>query len=229
VVSEDGDAVAQQSENLRRIAEFCRVGVARSEVDGMALSVLVSDVLEPVYSTDSLAERVADLQYTLGQGPGTDAASTGVAVLVPDIGTAEARQRWPLFAIEAQRLGVKALHSFPLRTADVRIGEASLYRRAEGVLAERQLRQATTVTSLLTSVLLHSEADPYTGSELRMSVHQAAGMVMQQTGRSIADAIALLKAAAFAEDIDITSLAREVLSGGRRFEALGERTGESDD
>jgi hypothetical protein len=228
-VSGDGDTAALQSENFRRIAEFCRLGVARTEVDGMALSVLASDVLEPVFSTDALAERVADLQYTLGQGPGTDAATTGIAVLVPDIGTAEARRRWPLFAIEAQRLGVKALHSFPLLTADVSIGEASLYRRVRGGLAERQLRHAATVTGLLTSVMLHAEADPYTGSELRMSVHQAAGMVMQQTGESIADAIALLKATAFVEDIEITGLAREVLNGVRRFEALDGKGAEPDE
>lgn len=195
----------------------------------MALSVLASDVLEPVFSTDALAGRVADLQYTLGQGPGTDAANTGVAVLVPDIGTVAARRRWPVFAVEAQRLGVRALHSFPLRTADLSIGETSLYKTVAGGLAEGQLRQATMVTGLLTSVLLYAEADPRIGSDLRMSVHQAAGMVMQQTGESIANAIALLKATAFAEDVDITSLAREILAGTRRFEALGEGDARSDD
>jgi AmiR/NasT family two-component response regulator len=53
-----------------------------------------------------------------------------------------------------------------------------------------------------------------------MTVHQAAGMVMVQTGSSIQDALVLLKATAFSEDRVVNDLAAEVVAGRRRFEQM---------
>jgi AmiR/NasT family two-component response regulator len=48
-------------------------------------------------------------------------------------------------------------------------------------------------------------------------VHQAAGMVMQQTGASIQDALVLLRSTAFTEDRRVTDLADDVIAGRVRF------------
>jgi AmiR/NasT family two-component response regulator len=50
-----------------------------------------------------------------------------------------------------------------------------------------------------------------------MVVHQAAGMVMVQTGTSITGALARLRAVAFSEGISINDLAVDVVTGRRRF------------
>jgi hypothetical protein len=50
-----------------------------------------------------------------------------------------------------------------------------------------------------------------------MVVHQAAGMVMAQTGTNITSALARLRATAFGEGILIQDLAADVVAGRRRF------------
>jgi len=50
-----------------------------------------------------------------------------------------------------------------------------------------------------------------------MVVHQAAGMIMAQSGTNIKVALARLRATAFSEGISINDLAADVVARGRRF------------
>lgn len=189
----------------------------------MAVSLVADSAsLEPGFATDATSAAICELQYALGQGPGIDVVRTGVSIGVADLAAASAASRWPIFAPEAIRAGVRSLHSFPLGPPGTRIGEASLYRRRRGLLSEEQTDEACTVTSLLSSVLLTPGAGDEVGAELRMSVHRAAGMVMQQIGGSIDDALALIKATAFLEEHTVTQVAAEVLDGVRRYPPLEE-------
>lgn len=216
--AEDGGATRSDDGLDGTIAEFCRLTIRGTEVDGVALSIVVATgSLEPAYATDAVAARVGELQFTLGEGPGVDANRRGEPVFAADLRTEDAAGRWPLFAAEAIRSGVLAVHSFPLGSATIRLGEASLYRRTSGALTTRQVRQASSVSALLAATLLHPDADRYVGGELRMSVHRAAGMVMQQMGCSIDDSLALLKATAFAEDRAVTDVADDVIERRRTF------------
>ena len=56
------------------------------------------------------------------------------------------------------------------------------------------------------------------GEPLGMSVHRAAGMVMAQLDSSIDEALARMRAAAFAEGVPIGELADDVVDGRRRFQ-----------
>ncbi len=50
-----------------------------------------------------------------------------------------------------------------------------------------------------------------------MTVHQAAGMVMAQTGGSIEEALLLLRATAYGQGRPVHELATDVLEGRRTF------------
>ena len=54
-------------------------------VSGVAVSVLASGGGDVVWRTDGLSVRLDDLQFTLGEGPGVDAAASGELVLESDL------------------------------------------------------------------------------------------------------------------------------------------------
>jgi hypothetical protein len=225
-MSEDAAPARRGTDGLGRVADFCRLAVRRTGVDGMAVGIVDNlGSLEPVFGTDAIAGKVSELQFTLGEGPGVDAVDSGLPVMVADLSDAAASRRWPLFGPEAA-LAVQALHAFPLGSGRPALGSVLLHRRAAGGLDELQIRQAISVAELLTLTLVDPRAEASVGSGLRMSVHQAAGMVMQQTGTEIGDALVLLRATAYVENRPITELAAEIVAGERRFPQINPGDGE---
>lgn len=173
--------------------------------------------LELLYATDELAERVAQIGFTLGQGPSFDARATGLPTMADDLAARVSMHRWPLFAPEAVHAGIRALHVYPLNFTVGAIGTVGLYSRSPGRLSTQQFRQAEAVTELIGLTLVDASSGVSVRPGLRMTVHQAAGMVMVQTGTTIQDALVLLRATAFSEDAQVTDLATEVIAGRRRF------------
>jgi hypothetical protein len=55
-------------------------------------------------------------------------------------------------------------------------------------------------------------------ADRRASVHQATGIIAEQSGCGLADASALLRARAFAADVPLEELAQAVIAGEVRFE-----------
>jgi len=98
-----------------------------------------------------------------------------------------------------------------------------LYRRAPGALSPTQMRDALSAADAATLILLGLRSDP--GDEQawdrswgnRAEVHQATGMVVAQLGISAADALARLRAHAFAEQRLLGEVARDVVARRLRF------------
>jgi hypothetical protein len=214
---------------LRRLSDFCRVGVLRTGVD--AMTVTFADAfanLELLLATDQLAERVAELEFTLGQGPSLDAVASGQPTAVDDLDSAVSLHRWPMFAAEAVTAGVRAVQAYPIVFAKGTFGAVGLYSRNPRRLTSEQHRQAVDITELIGLALVDPRSGESIGSGLRMTVHQAAGMVMQQTGVTIQEALVLLRSAAFSEDRQVADVAADVISGQRRFgEAQVRKGGDS--
>ncbi len=206
---------------LARIEDFCRLGARRIGVNGMAVTFADEfGILEQIFATDVLAGMIADLEFTLEHGPAHDALASSRPVEASDLSAPAAFRRWPLFAPETIGLGVNAVQAFPMATFGSVLGVVSMYRFVSGPLTGVQHRQALAVTELINFALVDPDTRDNIGLGLRMSVHQAAGMVMQQTGSTIVDALALLKATAFSENRPIDELADEVIRGGRRFRQM---------
>jgi GAF domain-containing protein len=210
-------------------------------VDGAALSVLSSGGTPvTIHATDARAATTEDLQLTLGEGPAVDASRSGAPVLVGDLEDPSGgiEGRWPVYAAEARRHGVRAIFAFPLRIGSIALGTLDLYRRAPGDLTGTQLSVALGTSHRLAGTLLPTDGGPGPGSgpvsdgvaaldgvdsldgvdpPYPMVVHQAAGMVMAQLGTTIEEAMVRLRATAFAEAIGITELATAVVTRDRRF------------
>src|SRR6266508_6805073 len=66
---------------------------------GVGLSLLRGTGLgEPVYATGPVSEELAELQFTLGEGPCVDALRGPTPLLVADLADEHNGRRWPAFA-----------------------------------------------------------------------------------------------------------------------------------
>jgi len=219
-MSEDSGSLPD-SDGLRRLADFCRLGVARTGVDAMTVTYANAFAdLELLLATNAVSERVAVLEFTLGQGPGVDSISSGLHVAADDLDNPVAQHRWPQFAVESVAAGIRAVQAYPIVIDGRAFGVVALYSKDPVRLTSEQHRRATDITELIGLALVDPSSGGSIGSGLRMTVHQAAGMVMQQSGRSIQEALVLLRSAAFSEDRQVTDIAADVIAGLRRFDDI---------
>jgi hypothetical protein len=221
-MSDDLVGTENHEAGLARIADFCRVALDRTGVDAMAVTYANSfSGLELLLATDDLAERVAQLEFALGQGPTLDAGRSGEFTSADDLDGLVSARRWPLFSAEAVMAGVRAVQAYPLNVPGGSLGTACLYSQGPARLSSAQHLQAQGVAELISLALVDPDSGESIGSGLRMTVHQAAGMVMLQAGVSIQDALVLLRSTAFTEDVRVTDLAADVIAGRRRFDEVG--------
>jgi hypothetical protein len=205
-----------------RLETFCLMSRAEANADGVGLAVISSEgVPEPTFVSDSRSRLIEDLQFTLGEGPCVDAVRSGSPVLLDDLqAVTDATRRWPTFAREAESSGVRAVFAFPVRVGAIALGALDLYRSRPGTLDAGELASVLRTVDRIAAVLLDVSAaggDGVTEPAYRMVVHQAAGMVMAQSGTNIASALSRLRATAFSEGIPINDLAADVVAGRRRF------------
>jgi hypothetical protein len=216
-----------------RMEALCRSCVRSVAVEGGSVALVSSHGSRVVLgATDTMATELEEIQMTLGEGPYLDAASSLSPVQVhnfADPATASA-ERWPFLAKEVARLDVCALFGFPISLGDVPVGTIGLYRREPGALSTAQLGAALTAVDDISQLLLEQDTWAEVASRRlagqdpapRMGVgaalvHQAAGMTMIQLAVSIGEAMALLRAHAFAEGTSLADLAREVVERRFRF------------
>lgn len=201
---------------------------------GGAVALSMTDrmggLAQSVAATDPRSADLEELQSTLGEGPGVDVINGQAALLVPDLATAEHLQRWPIFSERAVAAGVRAVFAFPIRAGIAGLGVLNVYRHRSGPLTDEELANALCYADAALALALngHGEtsAQPQRSvDELftarRAAIHQASGMVSVQLGISIADALARLRAHAFANDRHLADVAVDVVSRKLRFDTGG--------
>ena len=200
---------------LASLAVLC----ARSlPVTGVGLALMTEEgPAGTIAATDGAAVELERLQFTLGEGPCVDASQSGRPVLQPDLART-APPRWPAFAGGALVAGIRAVFAFPLRVGAIRVGVLDLYRDRAGPLSPGELTDALCFAEAATLTLLHAQAgSPARGAvpvlDERAEVHQATGVISVRAAVSLAEALVLLRARAFAEGRPLGDLARDVLSG----------------
>jgi hypothetical protein len=179
----------------------------------------------PLCSSGAIARRIEELSFTLGEGPGVDAHREGVPVTEPDLARPR-RLRWPSLAPLAVDAGAAAIFSFPLRVGAVHLGALTLYEVRPGALSNDQYADALVMASVVVSAVLAHQAEVPPGvlaTELdalnasRAEVHQASGMVSVQVGCSVGEALARLRAHAYADGRMLSDIAGDVVSGRLRL------------
>ncbi|MGP4017749.1 GAF and ANTAR domain-containing protein [Saccharopolyspora sp. 5N708] len=208
---------------------ICQACVAELLVDGAAITMMTdADRQELVCATDEVASELDELQFSLGEGPGVEALTSGRPVLISDLDDT-IDHRWPMFATNARRMEVRALYVLPLQLGTIKIGVLDLYRVRPGPLQPEQLTGALRAAdAALWTLLGHRAGETLDGDgPLRWShdyplrraeVHQATGMIVAQARVSAETALAMLRASAFANDRHIDEVARDVVARRLRFE-----------
>ncbi|MFJ9816855.1 GAF and ANTAR domain-containing protein [Streptomyces sp. NPDC101151] len=247
-------AAARAAGDPRRIPDaLCEEGVRLLPVTGASVSISGGRGVQMTWcATDRVAARLAELQYTVGDGPGQTALDRGAPVLAADLAGRRDACRWPIFAHEAVGLGVSAVFSLPLGVSDAVIGTLDLYCDRVGGLSEPDLRIALWVRDAVTCALLDlrstcagteegavDEVASWVGASGagHTEVHRAVGMVMVQLDADPEQALDRMRARAFAEGRTISQIARKVLARRLRFrpepdvrcgESRGGESGEGD-
>ncbi|MFE7893278.1 GAF and ANTAR domain-containing protein [Streptomyces sp. NPDC057412] len=194
------------------------------EMSGLSVSVLGNGTSTGVVlcASDEVSSRLADIQYTLGEGPSLEAVRLRAPVSATDLGSPPDTRRWPLFSVQASRAGAAAAFSLPLAGAGAALGTLDLYRDVPGSLPVERVRTALLVADAVTLTVValdHASPDPegvvtwLSGAETdREEVHQATGMIMVQLGVSAEEALLRLRARAFAQGSTAVEVARAVLN-----------------
>ena len=205
------------------VQRMCRAAVRDLFAMGVGVSLLPRGS-EPitVAASSEASVLVEELQFTLGEGPCIDAYASRSPVLVPDL-SATAAKSWPGYAPAAQDHGVRAVFAFPLQVGAARLGALDVYRDHTGSLSAETLSRALTFAEVAMQGLLDAgtgtqeTADMMDESEgNRLEVYQAQGMVMVQLGVGAEEALARLRAFAYAHERRLNDVARDVI--GRRLE-----------
>jgi hypothetical protein len=219
-VAEDPDGVVGL---LRRL---CRALVRALPATGVGVSLMTPDGLRgAVAGSDVGSEELEELQFTLGEGPCVDAFAACRPVLEPDLGAGKAR--WPGYAAAAQDLRVRAAFAFPLQVGAARLGVMDVYRDQPGSLSTGAVAQAITFAEVAVTTLLDGQSDARPGKsaagleealQYRWVLYQAQGMVMVQLGVDLAEAMARLRAHAYAHDRRLSDVAADVVAHRLRLD-----------
>ncbi|MDG3016460.1 GAF and ANTAR domain-containing protein [Speluncibacter jeojiensis] len=216
------DGIRDNSSGLAPVARVCRACVEVLPVDGASISAVTGkNGPETLYASDAVSDRLASLQFPLGEGPCVEAFTAGRAVIISDLARASTAA-WPVFASELAGLEVGAVFAFPIRSGAIDIGTLQMYRSRAGALTEADLALALRVVDIAAVALLALHPGP--GRQVEgewlaalprdgIAVHQATGMLIHQLKIPAKEALARLRAHAFATGRSVDDIARDVLAG----------------
>ena len=214
-------ALEDGSRGLTVADRLCRACVEVLEVDAAAISVVDAGAVRGTFgSSGPLGRQLDGLQFTLGEGPCLDAVRLDRPVLVPDLDGVGGRS-WPAFTAAAVDAGVHAVFALPVLVASEPVAALDLFRRKSGSLEGEALDGGMHAAELATLPLLDlmtAEVDWGTageggegwkelGSLERVEVYQATGMIMALLDVGPAEALARLRARAFADGVSASETA----------------------
>ena len=192
-------------------------------VAGAGIS-LTDELRVPLGASDSVAARAERLQTTLGEGPCLTAAASAEP-LIADLESIAVE--WPMFHRELLRqTPYRSVVSVPLLARDgiTGLGALDLYLTIPEAAPDFFLSQVTSaIAAPISSVLFDYDGiranpnalPPWLISSVvaqRMQVWVGVGILIEHAGVSNADALAALRAYAFAEGVDIDVTAAQLIS-----------------
>ncbi len=214
----------QRGSSMVALEQLCVGSADYLSASGAGVSVVSrSGTREMVFATDRVSTQIEELQVSLGEGPCIDAWSSRLPVIEPDL-SLTSPTRWPMFGPAARAAGAVAVFALPLQVGQARLGALDLYRDAPGGLSAADLTDAVALGAAVTQVLLqlepaehaleNSEVAPWLSAE----IYQAAGMVTVQLDVDITEALARMRAHAYAEERPLSEVARDIVARRLRLE-----------
>lgn len=162
------------------------------------------------------------LQLAASNGPCVEVYRTGEPVVVEDV--AAATDRWPVWAVEATRLGFASALAAPLASGGITLGAVNLLGRHTGMFGPAQLRMAEALTTVTTVLLLaerrQADSDRLAGQlqqalDSRVLIEQAKGALSERHRVTTGAAFDLLRATARSSGRKVQAVAAETLQYGQ--------------
>ena len=214
------------------LTRVCAVAVDELLVSGAVVSLMTpvapgQDQSGAIAAASSeVARSVEEIEFSVGEGPGTDAFRTSRPVLTPDLERALAR--WPGYVPAALATGLRATFAFPLLVGAARFGVLHLHCPEVRALSTDDTATSLLLTALATELVLDVYS-PTNGHPVRPDVplldpddhrdevYQAQGMVMVDLGVGIDEAMARLRGHAYAHNRYISDVAKDIVAGKLRL------------
>lgn len=203
---------------MGRLQRLCRAAERDLPASGVGVSMVSEsgDLITAAASSEASA-RLEELQFTMGEGPCLTAFASRGPVLVQNLGEA-ATSTWLGYGPAAHDHGVRAVFAFPLQVGAARLGAMDVYREQPGALSAWAMSRALTYAEVALQTMLTTPADAggpesllIGGDDTRFEVYQAQGMVMVQLGVGPTEALARLRAYAYAHDRRLGDVAIDVI------------------
>ena len=215
------DSAEEEAPSLTTI---CRSATRLLVMNGASVVLMDQGTVPSVAGAYGVSATVQDLEFTLGEGPASDAYTEGRPVLVDDLSSFSSR--WPQFTRAVAETEVRSVYALPLQLGAIKLGVLVLYRAQPGVLEGEKLSAALMVAEVVTDQLLALQAGVASEAlawglevdDYRAVVHQATGMISAQLDCAVGDALVRLRGHAFATDRPIDQVAVDVVTGELRFD-----------
>ena len=204
---------------------LCTVCVDDVGVDGASVSGVADGMPRLLRRVGREAAALGALQFELGEGPCVDTMATFHPSSQVDLTSDDAQARLAGLRSCSRTVAVSPLHS-PSRSSmeASRVGTFDVYNRTAGPLDASQTADVSILADLATLAVAQSDtalviedvgiavepAAPWAHAPI---VHNACGMLSQQLGISVDDALLRLRALAFVQNRSVTQLARAVVTG----------------
>ena len=196
-----------------RLAGACRDIL---QVSGLSITIEAATANRvTLAATDQISAELERLQDVLQQGPCWDAYLTGEPQRT-DLSEAD-DSRWPEFAVAARTaVGLRTVFGLPMQLQGNMVGVISVHQPQDDLDLSGGLEAALFLVDAVGAALLldpqqhdpHGHAGPWSN---RAEIHQATGMVIAQLHISADDALAILRAHAYAHDTTLDDIAEQVL------------------
>ncbi|SCK37570.1 GAF and ANTAR domain-containing protein [Streptomyces sp. WMMB 322] len=182
-------------------------------------------------ASDGIAAQLAEIQYTLGEGPWHCATRSGEPVAAADLTAGPDTRRWPVFARHAVEAGAGSAFSFPMSQGSRVLGTVDLYNSGPSTLEEPDFRLGMRAADVLCLRLVSLHRDqPREDEQAQVAwwldaeanheeVHRAVGMLMVRLGVDAEEAMTRLRARAFSLGRTVTEVAADVAGGRDDFRA----------
>ena len=201
---------------------LCRNLTSTLGVMGAAVNLMSAAGSDGVAAaSDDRCRDVDELQFTTGEGPCHAAFAARRPVLTPDLRAAAVRQ-WPGYASAALASGVGAVFAFPMHIGGVGFGVLDVYTDRPGSMRAEQVIMALTYAQIATEIMLDGDLTTADGDlepglstalDYRAEIHQAQGMVIVDLDVGASEALARMRAHAFAHNRPLIELTRDIIGG----------------
>lgn len=207
---------------VERLEVLCRVMAEELALEGAVVTLMPSNDTHAISAASSgMSRHLEEAQFGLGEGPTYEAFTERRPVLIADL-VGHGVRRWPGWAPSALEAGVCAVYAFPLQVGASIFGVLTGYLASGPRLAAQRLETALVFAEVATELLLDGsmvagadQLEPRLDATLGTDAHiyQAQGKVMVELGVSLPEALARMRAHAWAAGQDLTDLAHEILEG----------------